>query len=218
MPSFSRCRAGILLSYSVYTGITINPGVGEVDQHPRRTFNYQGNARREAARKFSSSSSGEFRESEISSSHQSLSCFLPLSLFLPFSSAFYSCLLFRSTLCYFLSYGGVFYETRSREDQKIPIVHYRRGKFLLVSLTRPTFSHRLVRFRHIYFRLSLYLGEMFPIARKGKREGGDGHRSEWSPIIERRSHRDSTFPFILSPSVLHRELPRSDVRRGTLPR
>jgi hypothetical protein len=35
MPSFSRCRAEILLSHSVYTGITINPGVGEVDQHPR---------------------------------------------------------------------------------------------------------------------------------------------------------------------------------------
>lgn len=51
--SFSRCRAGILLSHSVYTGITINPGVGEVDQHPRRTFNYQGTVaeRKESGRK-----------------------------------------------------------------------------------------------------------------------------------------------------------------------
>lgn len=57
--------------FSVIIEITINPGVGEgVDQH-RQTFNYQGTVAGRRAGKFRRVRlSGEFRESEISSSHQ----------------------------------------------------------------------------------------------------------------------------------------------------
>lgn len=143
MPSFSRCRAGILLSHSVYTGITINPGVGEVDQHPRRTFNYQGTVAQEGKRQES------FRRVRPASFERpryrlAISLFPVLPLSLLFFSAF---ILFLSSLPIDLMLfsqlrvrEAVPYERRDREDQKIPIAHYRRAKFPLVFLTRPTFS------------------------------------------------------------------------------
>lgn len=89
-------------------------------------------------------------------------------------------------------HGAVFHGTRSRESEDIdsPLP---KGQVSSAFLTQPTFL--VVRFRHIYFKLSLYLREMCPIARREERGRGNGgkgrdvgHRSEWSPIIERRSH------------------------------
>lgn len=133
MPSFSRCRAGILLSHSVYTGITINPGVGEVDQHPRRTFNYQGTVAREGKRQESFRRARPARSFESPRYRLAISLFLFLPLHPSLPLPFYSCLLFRSSLRYSLSYGARSCLLRDREDQKIPIAPItEKGKSPLV--------------------------------------------------------------------------------------
>lgn len=136
---FTLCRRfhavarGILLSHSVYTGITINPGVGEVDQHPRRTFNYQGTVAQEGKRQES------FRRVRPAS-FESPRYRLAISLFpaLSFSLLFYP--LFLSAFVLLLSPRPYVIPSatgarrcllrgRDREDQMIPIAHFPRFFF-----------------------------------------------------------------------------------------
>lgn len=183
MPSFSRCRAGILLSHSVYTGITINPGMGEVDQHPGRTFNYQGTVAQEGKRQES------FRRVrpvsfESPRYRRAIRPFPILSLSPSLSRRFRFTLVFSSDRPYVISSttgrGTVFYETarRDREDQMIPIAHYRESKFPLFFFSNAANFFTSLDFGIFISDLSLYPGEICPIARKEEREGDVGHRSE----------------------------------------
>lgn len=180
MPSFSRCRAGILLSHSVYTGITINPGVGEVDQHPRRTFNYQGTVAQEGKRQESfrrvrpvSFESPRYRRAISPFPVFSLSLALSYPSFLP---SFYSCLPFRSTLCYFLSYGGteLSFTGRDRENRKIPEDSpLPKGQVSSAFFNAANFPRRWIS-AYLFQTVSLPARNVSYRAKGRKREGGGG--------------------------------------------